>query len=52
MKLSLSTGVAFRMSRAFQTGGGDIQADAEAGKAVDDLTGAALAVVVFEQGTP
>ena len=33
-----------------QTGGGDIQADAEAGEAVDDLTGAALAVVVFEAG--
>ena len=36
--------------RLLQTGGGDIQADAEAGKAVDDLAGAALAVVVFEAG--
>ena len=39
-----------QLLRLLQTGGGDIQADAEAGKAVDDLAGPALAVVILEAG--
>ena len=39
-----------QLLRLLQTGGRDVQADAEAGKAVDDLAGAALAVVVLEAG--